>query len=453
MDVALSPREREVAELVAEGLTSREIAERLVISERTAEGHVEQIRNKLGFHSRAQIAAWVAARRRQEQPTAPSSTAAVAAVTLEPPRAVQIHLPRVPRPAIAVALAALVAVTAIAFWPRQGSAGLVVVAGLGSEGFSGDGGPAVAAQLSEITSMAFDREGALIFADYRPLGSGSTDLRARVRRIDRSGIIQTIVGGLSGLQPFETADTGATLAVDREARIAAGPQGEIYVASGYAVTVSGQWIGRIDANGRFTWLAGGATGRGVAPLRVALQYPRGLAVGPDGALYFSDSGNNRILALSRDGEISTIAGTGQRGATGDGGPAGRATFLAPLAIGFSADGSLHIADTNNHRVRAIDHGGIVVNVAGDGTQGFAGDGGPATRARLSLPGDIAFGPAGVLYVADTGNARVRAIAPDGTISTVAGPDGLVRPTAVAVDPNGTLFIADAGAHRIYKLSR
>src|SRR2546425_12659943 len=170
MDVALSPREREVAELVAEGLTSREIAERLVISERTAEGHVEQIRNKLGFHSRAQIAAWVAARRRQEQPTAPSSTAAVAAVTLEPPRAVQIHLPRVPRPAIAVALAALVAVTALAVWPRQGSAGPVAVAGAWAEGLSGDGGPALAAQLRGAPSKGVHREGALPFPGCRPLG-------------------------------------------------------------------------------------------------------------------------------------------------------------------------------------------------------------------------------------------------------------------------------------------
>src|SRR2546425_9046847 len=160
MDVALSPREREVAELVAEGLTSREIAERLVISERTAEGHVEQIRNKLGFHSRAQIAAWVAARRRQEQPTAPSSTAAVAAVTLEPPRAVQIHLPRVPRPAIAVALAALVAVTAIAFWPRQGSAGVVVGAGGGCGGVSRGGGAGAAAPPTRNTHQARGLAGA-----------------------------------------------------------------------------------------------------------------------------------------------------------------------------------------------------------------------------------------------------------------------------------------------------
>ena len=98
-----------------------------------------------------------------------------------------------------------------------------------------------------------------------------------------------------------------------------------------------------------------------------------------------------------------------------------------------------------------DHGGIIRTIAGDGTEGFAGDGGPAARARLSLPSGLAFGRGGVLYIADAGNARIRAVAPDGTITTIAGPEGLIRPTAVAVHPDGTLLVGDAGAHRIFKV--
>src|SRR3989442_12377466 len=110
MDVALSPREREVAELVAEGLTSREIAERLVVSERTAEGHVEQIRNKLGFHSRTQIAGWV--ERHRTGVNAPARRVAAGAIAVELPRPIQVEIPRIPRRAAAIALTALLVVVA-----------------------------------------------------------------------------------------------------------------------------------------------------------------------------------------------------------------------------------------------------------------------------------------------------------------------------------------------------
>ncbi len=460
MDTGLSRREREVAELVAEGLTNREIAGRLVISERTAEGHVEQIRNKLGFRSRAQIAAWVVAERaRSSVALAASPTRAagapVAATTLAPPRPVELRVPSLSRGAVAIGLASLlVAIAAIAFWPRPAPATLVLVAGLGTDGFSGDGGPAAAAQLSEPTSMAFDRSGALVVADsYHATGLVERDVirGTRVRRIDGAGIIRTLAG--DGSERFFATEMGATLFLDPQARIAVGPADEIYVSNAAQGVRGAHFVGRIDANGRFTWIAGGAPQDSVVPLRAALLNPRGLAVAPDGAVLVSNTGQDVILAISRDGAVSTVVGTGERGASGDGGPASAARLNSPLAIRFSADGSLYIVDTNNHRIRTIDHGGTITTVAGDGTDGFGGDDGPATSARLSLPGDLAFGPGGVLYIADTGNARVRAVAKDGTITTVAGPDGLVRPTAVAVDANGTLFIADAGAHRIYKLTR
>jgi DNA-binding CsgD family transcriptional regulator/sugar lactone lactonase YvrE len=460
MEIALSPREREVADLVAEGLTNREIAERLVISERTAEGHVEQIRNKLGFHSRTQIAGWVERQRvgGVQRVTAPAPAGAIA---LEIPQPIRVEVPKFSRRLVARrtvvmgAAGALLAAIGVRFWLRPTSPALVVVAGAGTDGFSGDGGPALLAQLSEIPSLAVDRQGGLLAADSVTGGQVAVqEVRSRVRRIDAAGQIRTIVGEGAVLRDPNVAEFGMTLRVNREARIAVGPTGALYIAAGY-LEGSGHWIGRIDDNDRFTWIAGGLNRvPSDPPRRVGLLYPRGMAIASDETILVTDSGNNRVIAIPREGEVRTIAGTGERGGRGDGGPATQAALYAPLALALSADAALYIADTNNHRIRVIDHGGIIRAVAGDGTVGFGGDGGPAYRAQLSLPSDLAFGRDGVLYIADAGNARVRAVGIDDTITTVAGPpDGLVRPTALAIHPDGSLYIADSGAHRIYKLVR
>ena len=457
MDAVLSRREREVADLVAEGLTNREIAERLVISERTAEGHVEQIRNKLGFHSRTQIAGWVE-RQRTGAPARAEPTAS-GAIAVEIPRPIRVEVPRVPRRAAAVALAViLVALTGVAFWPRADATTLAVVAGIGTRGYSGDDGPATAAQIDEPTSIAFDQDGALIFADSfgeAGLGipAGNLGNRARVRRID-GGVIRTIVGDLSPPRAFNVAELGRELAMPPDTRIAVGPDHMLYIAGTSGPQVN--FVGRVEHTGAWTWLAGGAptVTEQLAPnRRTALSSPTGLAIGNDGVIYVSNSGTSEILAIPATGNVTSIAGTGKRGASGDGGPAKSAAFYAPPSIRFSLDGSLHIVDTYNHRVRAIDHGGIVNPVAGTGSRGFGGDGGSATQAQLAFPADVAFGPDGTMYIADLGNARIRAVAPNGVITTVAGPEGLVRPRALAVDAAGTLYIGDGGAHRIFKLVR
>ena len=460
MDVALSPREREVAGLVAEGLTNREIAERLVISERTAEGHVEQIRNKLGFHSRTQIAGWVE-RQRTGSGDSPAPATSGGAIAVEIPRPIRVQVPRVPRRAAAIGLAIiLVVLTAVALAPRSEAATLIVVAGIGTRGYSGDDGPATAAQIDEPTSMAFDRQGALVFADsFREaaLGIPGGDLgnRARVRRINGDGLIRTIVSDpLFRPRAFNIAEIGRELGMPPDARIAIGPDHALYIAGTFGPQAN--FVGRVEESGAWTWLAGGApsvTDELAPNRRTALSGPTGLAIGSDGVIYVSNSGTSEILAIPPSGSVGTIAGTGKRGASGDGGPAKSASFYAPPSIRFSLDGSLHIVDTYNHRVRAIDHGGIVNAVAGTGIRGFGGDGGPATLAQLTFPADIAFGPDGTLYIADMGNARVRAVAPNGTIATVAGPEGLIRPTALAVDASGALYIGDGGAHRIFKLVR
>jgi len=449
VDIALSPREREVADLVAEGLTNREIAERLVISERTAEGHVEQIRNKLGFHSRAQIAGWVERGRTATRDRHPATAAGAIAVEL--PQPIRVQLPRFPRRAVVLGLSLVVVGAAVALLPRPQAAALVVVAGVGTNGYSGDHGLATTAQLGELTSMGFDRDGALIVADsYVDPRPGSAQ-RTRVRSIDAKGTIRTIAGDGG---EFFGATTGIALRLDIHSHVAVGRDGELYVARPANRTEDINYVGRIGADGTFSLLLGGWPEGGIAPLGALLNLPTALALGPDGALYVIDSRNYVIRAVARSGTVSTVFGTGQAGSAGDGGPPLSASMSQANAIAFSPDGTLHIADTGNHRVRAVDHGGIVVNVAGDGSDGFAGDGRPATRARLSSPSAIAFGLDGVLYIADNGNARIRAVAPNGTITTIAGPElGLVNPTALAVHPDGTLYIADSGTHRIYKLVR
>jgi class 3 adenylate cyclase/sugar lactone lactonase YvrE len=335
---------------------------------------------------------------------------------------------------------------------------LVVVAGLGTLGFSGDGGPAVAAQLDEPVSLAFDAGGALFVADstHQLNAQGVREPYTRIRRIDRNGNILTIAGGGSAEFPFD--GSAARAHFPSSAVLAIAPGGPLYVAGG-GDPASPQFVATIGGTDELRIVAGGArsgsSGDGGPASRALLFRPNAIAFDAVGGIYVSDGGNNRIRVITRDGSIDAFAGNGARGSTGDDGPAREASFFAPLGVAFSPDGSLFIADTNNHRIRKIDHGGNVVAVAGTGAPGFSGDGGPATSAALNLPSGLTFDRAGNLYIADTGNDRVRRVTPEGTITTIAGgsdADRLVRPAAVVIDAAGGLLIADAGAHRVVRLA-
>src|SRR5664280_1427603 len=209
-----------------------------------------------------------------------------------------------------------------------------------------------------------------------------------------------------------------------------------------------------------TTVAGNGTagfcGDGGPATQACLYGPGGLALDAAGNLYIADRDNNRVRRVAPDGTITTVAGNGTAGFCGDGGPATQACLVAPIGLAVDAAGNLYITDYNNNRVRRMAPDGTITTVAGNGTKGFCGDGGPATQACLNGPGGLAVDVAGNLYVADHNNSRVRRVAPDGTVTTVAGNgtagfcgDGgpatqacLNYPNGLFVDAAGNLYVAD-----------
>ena len=193
----------------------------------------------------------------------------------------------------------------------------------------------------------------------------------------------------------------------------------------------------------------------------------GVAVAPDGSVLIADRNNQRVRRVAPDGTISTIAGTGTAGATGDGGLATAAQLNFPQGVAAMADGSVLIADTENNRVRRVALNGTISTIAGTGAAGAAGDGGLATAATLNKPPGVAAASDGSVLIADRFNNRVRSVSPGpgGIITTIAGTtigfsgdDGpataakLDNPTGVAVSPDGSVLIADFGNHRVRKVA-
>jgi RHS repeat-associated protein len=214
------------------------------------------------------------------------------------------------------------------------------------------------------------------------------------------------------------------------------------------------------------WLSGD----GGLATETGLTFPYGIDVGPDGSLYIADAGIPRIRRVRPDGIITTVAGDGTPGYSGDRGPATQAKLSGPADVALAPDGSLYIADTNNNRIRRVGPDGIITPMAGDGSPGYSGDGGPAPAAKLSRPSGVTVGSDGSLYIADTDNNRIRRVGPDGIITTVAGdghpgyttasPQGdggpatkavVGAPWEVAVGPEGSLYIVDTYNHSIRRV--
>lgn len=355
-----------------------------------------------------------------------------------------------------------------------------VYAGTGSPGLEGDGGAATEAKLYRPSGLALDGEGNLFITEGD-----------RIRRVDAAtGIITTVAGGERG--GYDGDGGPATKAKIRIARgPSVDPEGNLYFAD-----FSNGRIRRVDAGtGVITTVAGGGppvadrrlnSGDGGPATEAFFLDARVVTLDAQGNLYFSaDSRIRRVDAET--GSITTIAGIGKRGLSGDGGPATEAEIANPDGIAVHVDGTVYFTDSENHRIRKVDAAtGIITTVAGQGYRevetssaeyhlpadkggGFSGDGGPAADAMLLSPGAMVFGPDGKLYFADTGNDRIRVIdLSTGIIDTVADggavtveSGGRVRttfkhftpPWSVAVNAEGTLFVDDPASNRILKIER
>jgi streptogramin lyase len=210
----------------------------------------------------------------------------------------------------------------------------------------------------------------------------------------------------------------------------------------------------------------GFSGDGGPATKAELDNPFGIVRGPDGAFYYCEYTGQRIRRIGKDGTITTIGGTGQVGFTGDGGPALEATFNKPHELRFDTFGDLYIVDMVNHAVRKIDmKTGMITTIAGTGQPGYGGDGGPAVKAQFKQPHSIQFGPEGDLYICDIGNHVIRKIEmKTGTISTFAGtgkagdtPDGspiagtpLKGPRSLDFDREGNLWLATREGNQVFK---
>ncbi len=320
---------------------------------------------------------------------------------------------RAARVATALALLASLAGAGVLARPAEAASGtdpILTVAGNGVYGFDGDGASASRARLNFPTGVTLDGSGSMYIADSR---------NDRVRKVDPSGVITTLAG------------------------------------NGKVIYVAG--IRR-----------GGYSGDGGPATEAQLDRPDDVAVDAPGNVYILDSGNQRIRKVDASGTITTVAGNGGITDTGDGGPAVLAGLGGPAGVAVDGQGNLFIATSTGNRVRKVDTSGTITTVAGNGSEGYEGDGGPATEAKLARPNDVAVDGSGNFYVADKGNNRIRKVDASGTITTVAGHGRLVAggpvgdggpateaklasPFGVAVDGMRNLFIADTDNFRVRKV--
>jgi len=279
---------------------------------------------------------------------------------------------------------------------------ITTVAGNGTKGYSGDGGPATDATMDEPYGIALDAEGNLFIVDR---------LNACIRRVDRkSKMIRTIAG--TGKPGFGGDGGPGDKARLREPNgIALDGRGKLYVAD-----VRDQRVRVLDLNtGTIVTFCGTGekkeAGDGGPYQRASLLGPRAVAVGPDGSVYICEREGNAIRRVNvATGIIERVAGTGVADYTGDGGPALKASFRGPKEMKVDSAGNLYVVDTENHAIRRIDAAtGIIQTVAGSGTPGSSGGGGPATAAKLNRPHGVCVASDGGFYIGDTLNHRIRRV--------------------------------------------
>jgi uncharacterized protein (TIGR03437 family) len=336
------------------------------------------------------------------------------------------------------------------------------VAGNGSTTYSGDSGPATLAGLIPA-GLARDTSGNLFLTDRTFTGG------ARVRKVGTGGIISTIAGG-GNTDPYNIGGVAIGTDLSDPIGIAVDSAGDVY----FTHSNGGSVVFRVDTSGVLKIVAGGGSGvfsgDGGPATAASLNSPTGLCIDLAGNLYIADTGNRRIRKVSTSGIITTVAGTGDTGFSGDGGPAIAAQIDAVSSIALDRAGNLYLADNFNQRIRKVDTSGTITTVGGGAAAkigGYAGDGGPATAAQLSFPNGVAVDSDGRIFIADQNNNVIRMVDTSGIITTIAGNqnkpgnagDGgaatsaqMSGPTALVIGPDGTVSFIDSRNNRIRQLT-
>jgi sugar lactone lactonase YvrE len=346
------------------------------------------------------------------------------------------------------------------------------IAGTGSAGFDGDRSRPESASLNDPYGIAVDGSGMLLVADrrnnrIRKIAEGQGRLLTPFGVIPGPPIITTIAG--NG-QLDDIGDGGPATAA-----VLSGPSAALSDGAGnlYVSDSGHNRVRRVDAvTGTITTIAGSGTGGldgdGGPATEASLRFPQGLAIHPDGSLYIADTQNHVVRKVQPNGFISTFAGTGTRGYSGDNLAANVSALSQPFGLAIDAQGNVYISDTGNHRIRKVAAGTqLMTTIAGNGSAGFSNEGGVATTASLSVPRGIALDAAGNLYIADSGNNRIRRVdAGTQVIHTVAGNGqqsfsgdegpataaALNSPLSVTIDGTGAVLILDSFNQRLRQVA-
>ena len=321
----------------------------------------------------------------------------------------------------------------------------------------GDGGPLPEALVYEPQGIVVDIDGAMFFA---------VRLHHRIRRITSGGQVSTLAGrGVPG--GSGDAGRGVDALLNRPSDVAFDNMRNLYIAD-----TNNRRVRKVNVSGIITTVAGtgvdGSAGDGGSAVAAELGLIEGIALDPLGNLYIADTTNHRVRKVDLAGKITTIAGTGEPGFSGDGGPAAAGQLDSPTGVavgrpGTARAGAVFIADHGNHRIRMVKDG-VITTLAGNGADGFAGDGGGAAIAEVGRPRKVMLDQGANLYVSQETGSRVRRINPAGLIERIAGSgfgfggdvgpavDALMRnPEGIARRTDGAVFIADAGNHRIRRV--
>jgi uncharacterized protein (TIGR03437 family) len=331
---------------------------------------------------------------------------------------------------------------------------IVTVAGADYLYGIGDGGPATAAELYLPASVALDAAGDLYIAD-----TGTN----RIRQVSPSGAIAT-VAGTGAASPGGEATPAPTTPLLTPTSVAVDQFGNLLI-----VETGAHRVRQVAADGLIRTIVGtGTAGLGpdlLPPTQTQLRAPQGICLDRSGNLYVADTDNHRVLLVPAQGVVSTVAGNGAQGMAGDNGAAPLAELNQPTACALDSAGNLYIADTYNHRIRKVDTTGAITTVAGNGAPGESGDEGPAQAASLNTPRGLAVDDNGNIYISDTGNSCIRQVTSDGLIHLIGGAatagfsgDGgpalsawLNTPGGILLDGSGDLYFADTNNNRVREL--